>query len=321
MRGVNLPTSTKWHIVIAVEKGVQKVSTIARQYKCSVSQVNRIVQRYRSTSTVESSPRTSTPVKLSPDLLQQIDDLIEKKNKSTSSYLSSELYKTAGVQISARSIRRARRSLTFTPHTPRFRLPMTPAQRAERHSYAIKHSNDDVKKWIFEDETTAYLMKTGNLIWVKRGEEIPVRYISDVNARVRIWGIIRWAGRIFGIVKGTENQSVYICWLSTHFGSQTHLLRDCMFIHDHQSWHQTERVKKWIEDHGMEMVLNPVRSPEFNAIEYIWAWLKHDISTQEPTDQMSLEAAVRKSCRVIDQEIIQHNMQHVQHLMQEEATK
>ena len=138
---------------------------------------------------------------------------------------------------------------------------------------------------------------------------------------MKIWGVVRWTGKTFTIVKGRGNASTYIKWLSTYFASQTPRLRDYMFIQDHCSWHKPYRVKKWIEDHGMEMVLNPIRSHEFNAIEYVCAWLKHYIASQHPTNQASLEAAVRKSFRAIEQETIQHDIQHVQHLMQEEANK
>lgn len=42
---------------------------------------------------------------------------------------------------------------------------------------------------------------------------------------------------------------------------------------------------------------------------------------QEPTDQASLKAAVRKSVEAIEQKTIQHDFQHVQHLMRDEATQ
>lgn len=116
-------------------------------------------------------------------------------------------------------------------------------------------------------------MKTGNIIWVKRGEETPPTFIRSIKASVRIWGVVRWSGKIFDIVKGREHHEVYIRWLSTHLASHTHKLRGCMFIHDHCSWHQPVKVKEWLEEHGLEAVLNPVKSPEFNAIEYVWAWI------------------------------------------------
>lgn len=319
MRGENLSTLTKWKIVIAVEKGEQKVSSIARQFKCSVSLVNQIIRQYRSTDTVESPPRTSSPLKLTPDQLRQFDEFITINWKIPSKFLSALFCRSSGIKLSPATIRRYRSLLTYTPRKRRKRLPLTRSQVAARHQHAVDHCNDDIKKWIFEDETTVYIMKTGDVVWVKRGIPTPPLDTTDVNARVRIWGVVRWAGTTFGIVTGTENQSMYIRWLSTHFARHTPRLRDYAFIHDHCSWHQTDKVKKWIEDHGMEMVLNPVRSPELNAIEYAWGWMKHYIGTEEPTDQPSLEAAVRKSFNAISQEIIQHDFQHVQHLMQEEA--
>lgn len=70
------------------------MTSIARQYKCSVSQVNRIIRHYRATNTVESTHRTFSPQKLTSAHLEQLDHLIQNKKGSTSKYLASELHKT-----------------------------------------------------------------------------------------------------------------------------------------------------------------------------------------------------------------------------------
>lgn len=316
----NLSSSVRCQIVVDAATG-KKVTAIAREFKCTSRTIYRLIQQYRTTHSIETIKPPGPPFLLDETQLQTLRNIIRTNRYAVSAYLITLFYRATGITIGASTIRRYRRSISFTPRNPHTKLMMTPQQRRARHRYAVEHRKDDIKKWIFEDETTVYIQKTGDVIWVEKGEETPPTYISDVNASVRIWGIIRWTGKTFGIVEGTENQSVYIRWLSTHFGNQTHLLRDYMFIHDHCSWHQTQRVKDWIEDHGMEMVLNPVRTPEFNAIEYVWAWIKHDIATQHPTDQASLEAAVQTSFRAVNQDIIKHDIQHVQHLMQAEAAK
>jgi transposase len=308
-------------IVVEATQLHTKHTTLARKYHCSTKTVQRILQRYRTDQSIQLPPRPGRSLSLTDDQIQTLRNIIRLNCNVTSSYHSTLFFRATGVSLCARSLRIYRHLLNFTPRKRRFRLFMTKAQKRARHLYAVEHQHDNIKKWVFEDETSVVIQKTGELLWVERGNPTPPRVLSDEKAKVKIWGVVRWTGKTLSIVRGRGNSNTYIKWLSTHFARETPRLEDCLFIQDRCSWHKPIRVKKWIEDHGMEMVLNPVRSPEFNAIEYVWAWIKHYITEQHPNDQASLEAATRKAFVAIEQKTIQHDFQHVQHLLQQEAKK
>lgn len=311
----------RWRVVIAARVEGKKQTSIAREHRCSQSTVARILEHFDTHHTVETEHRSGRPSSLSPDQLQILRTIIRHKRKSTSKYLAELLYQQTNVTVSPRSIRNYRRSLSFTPRKERYKLAVTAEQLEERRQYCIDHQSDDVKRWLFEDETTVWIQKTAGVIWVEIGEEIPATVIADVDAHVRIWGVVGWSKKIFPVVTGPEDHQVYIQWLTTNLAPHTHRMRDYKFIHDRCPWHKPKKVKEWFDDHELEMILGPVRAPQLNAIEYAWGWMKHHISEEHPTDQASLDAAVRKSFIDIEQKIIQHDMQHVQHLMESEASE
>ena len=61
----------------------------------------------------------------------------------------------------------------------------------------------------------------------------------------------------------------------------------------------------------------PARSPDLNAVEYIWGWMKHAVSAYEPHDADSLEAAILDSWENLDQVTVQQFISHITTVMQE----
>ena len=57
-----------------------------------------------------------------------------------------------------------------------------------------------------------------------------------------------------------------------------------------------QNIINWLVEHGVqEMEDFPVISPDFNAIEYVWSWLKHVVSAAQPHDYQTLKAAIRSA--------------------------
>jgi len=49
-------------------------------------------------------------------------------------------------------------------------------------------------------------------------------------------------------------------------------------VMDNASFHQSERLREWIEEAGCELLFLPPYSPDFNKIEKFWARLKQYLS-------------------------------------------
>jgi hypothetical protein len=61
----------------------------------------------------------------------------------------------------------------------------------------------------------------------------------------------------------------------------------------------------------------PPKSPDLNAVEFVWGWLKHTVAAAQPHDHKSLEAALRKAWDSLEQQTICHFIDHIGTVMGE----
>ena len=61
----------------------------------------------------------------------------------------------------------------------------------------------------------------------------------------------------------------------------------------------------------------PAKSPDLNAIEYVWGWMKHMVAGHEPHDAATLEDAIRESWEDLAQTTVAHFVDHIGTVMQE----
>ena len=127
-----------------------------------------------------------------------------------------------------------------------------------------------------------------------------------------------WTGKseLF-ITRGNFNSAQYIEALEAVLEPALPLGRR-RFIQDGVPFHWTHAVTDWFAGNGVRLVEDfPARSPDLNAIEYIWGWMKHTIAAYEPHDADSLEAAIRDAWENLSRTTIQHFIGHITTKMQE----
>ena len=85
------------------------------------------------------------------------------------------------------------------------------------------------------------------------------------------------------------------------------------FLHDLDTTHKLAYTKKWIKDNGVKGEFCPVRSPDLNAIEYVWNVLEKCVIDYNPTSEEELEQRIKEEWKKIDQDLINHTIDHVIH--------
>jgi hypothetical protein len=162
------------------------------------------------------------------------------------------------------------------------------------------------------DEMGVELDHNNRIYWVKRGSPRPVVYRHQVKTRVNVWGAIWYTGRSsLHFTSKSFDSAHYVHVLRGHLLPFLPLRRK-EFLHDGVPFHWTQEVQDWLAGQGAPVVQDfPANSPDLNAIEYVWGWIKHQVAIAEPHDYQSLKEAVRAAWASLSQELIKHFIDHM----------
>jgi DDE superfamily endonuclease len=147
------------------------------------------------------------------------------------------------------------------------------------------------------DEMGVDIDHNNDIYWIKPGQKRPIRYRFPQKVKVNIWGAIWYNGRTsLHFTKKTFNSNHYIHVLQGHLRPHLPLQRK-EFIHDGVPWHWTHAVQNWCDYNRVSVVQDfPAQSPDLNAIEYVWAyvktqgasWTSHQLSVAQECDSLCL---------------------------------
>ena len=150
------------------------------------------------------------------------------------------------------------------------------------------------------------------LFWIKPGEVRPVRESHPTKLRLNVWGAIWYDGKTtLHVTKENFDQDYYVAVLQEHLAPELPLGRK-RFIQDRVPWHWTRVVLDWCESNRVSLVEDfPAKSPDLNAIEYIWGWMKHSVAAREPHNYETLQAVILAAWDELPQTTIRHFIDHI----------
>jgi hypothetical protein len=212
----------------------------------------------------------------------------------------------AGVQVSARTIRRRLCASGLKAHIPRQKPFLNPAQRKKRVNWCKEHLNwseDDWGKVLFSDESKISLFGSDGVCYVRRrvGEAyLPECMLPTVKhpVSVIVWACMasKGAGRM-KIMKGNVTARVYIDEVLASkvkqsavdiFGDRS----DFIFQQDGASCHTAKICQAWFQDNNVKLLDWPGNSPDLNPIENLWARLKKLVAQRRPSNKTELIEAI-----------------------------
>lgn len=65
-----------------------------------------------------------------------------------------------------------------------------------------------------------------------------------------------------------------------------------VLVMDNASIHKGEEVERLVAQAGCHLLYLPPYSPDYNPIEPVWSWLKHQVGLVQPQDDSAREAAI-----------------------------
>lgn len=309
-----LPPSQRWRIVFLRTENHLSLRKISKIIKCSLDTVQRVMAKYYSTQDVSDRCRSGRPATMNADTLAALERIIVAHPSFTSAALVTALYNRVGIRISSQTIRRVRtKVLGFHSVHEHIQQSLTQRHMTARVQFAQNHINNDFHHICFSDEKMFVLKNTGNVIWIRPGDERKVREIEDVNATVMVWGCIWYSGKsTLHTTSKTINRHTYTDILANHLLPTMPTSSRFIFQHDNAKPHIAKHTQNWLQQFGVRLLPSwPARSPEFNAIEYVWSWMTSYVKTQAPTTREQLKRAIRLAWQNIPQDTVRAYIDHI----------
>jgi len=304
-------------IIMERERDGKKIETIARQHKCTPAAICKILSHYNQTGEVNGGKSTGRPKCLNNEEMEKLDELITNNPTATGIVLENDVSQVIHKRVSVRTVQKYRRDLGYRPYQQVVKKSLTLAQQQSKLFFSQKYINTNIKKWSFTDEKIFTIQNTGTIARAKSGSQRPTHYVDNIKAHAQIWGVVWWGGKVFRRYEGYMNSSLYQQLLTTYFAPHLSNRRHLFFYQDNIPLHKTPAMLTWFEENRLELIDVPAYSPQFNAIEYVWSWLKNYVQKQQPKNKVELEQAIDNGCDAIPQAVINRYILHILTVMQE----
>ena len=217
--------------------------TIARQLGCSIRTVERVMQQFILEHKLEPHARSGRPSQMDSAMTTALDKIVTRNPSASSSALQTMLLARTGRGVSARTVRRARRTLGYHPVHASLKPRLTEQHAEQRLRFCRAHVGDGLRHMVFMDEMGVDIDHNNDIYWIKPGQKRPIRYRFPQKVKVNIWGAIWYNGRTsLHFTKKTFNSNHYIHVLQGHLRPHLPLQRK-EFIHDGVPWHWTHAVQ------------------------------------------------------------------------------
>jgi transposase len=292
--------------------------TIATAVGCSRREVYWVLEQFRSGDSLDRKCGSGRPATMDAAMKLSLEKAIRRKRNATAAQLQVLMSKQSGRRVSERTIQRARRELKYHPVHASLKPQLTEAHMKLRLLFCQTHKNDSTRDWVFMDEMGVGIDTHRNVYWIKPGEARPIHEVSAGNIRLNVWGAVWYEGKsTLNISSLTFNNRHYFDVLQSDLYPFLPL-HNKRFIQDGASWHWTQNITEWCLQQGISLMEDfPPKSPDLNAIEFVWGWIKHTVAAARPHDRKSLEVALRQAWDSLEQSTICHFIDHLQTTLNE----
>lgn len=309
---MSLSKEQRGEIIELAFVGKKTERRIARLMGCSKTAVHNLLLQFKTEHHLDRHTGSGRPPIMDETMQKALDKIVQKRPSATSKELVAALAARTRRRVSPRTVRRARRALGYRPVHASRKPALNEAQAEKRLRFCRKHTRDGLQNMVFMDEMGIDLDHQKKIYWIKPGQPRPVDFRYPRIARLNVWGAIWSSGRSsLYTTNDTFNGEHYLRVLRSHLHPHLPLPRR-EFIQDGVPFHWTLAVQQWCEDEGVDLIQDfPPASPDLNAIEFLWGWMKHKVAAAEPHDQRSLKKAVQDAWTSVSQDTIKGFIKHM----------
>jgi transposase len=275
-------------IVDTVLRGGATIRQVAERFLVSVSFVTRLLQRYRSTGSVEPSPHGGgNPAVLTPEDLGRLRGLIRQQPDATLEECRTHI----GASCSLITISRAlsRLGLPRKKKVPRAAEQHRPDVREKRREFRERLAGVDPRRQVFVDECGANTAMTRTYGRAPAGQRIYTDAPGKWESITLISGL-----RLSGVTAtlafpGATNTDVFETYVAEVLAPE--LKPGDVVIWDNLKPHQSEEAIEAVEAAGAEVVPLPPWSPDLTPIEEMISKVKGSLRSAAARTKETVYAA------------------------------
>jgi hypothetical protein len=271
--------------------------------------VERISEKFQNSNIFKNYPGAGRPTEVDESTREMMIETLGEEHKTLKA-AATKIKVETGKKLHKSTLSRHTKELGLVYEEPKVTLNLSSEDKDSRIQYADKIAALPAESLVWEDESFFPLKWEGSSKqWMLKEERLETMQDTS-RTGVHILGVISLRGHselFFLPAKETWYSETYCNGLERvllPFWNKYHKTRENYFIQDNASCHISAQTRGWLQKHCIKRLPHPVRSPDINPIEMIWAILKQQTYSKGSfKDRDSLCERINETWKAIPDEI------------------